>query len=362
MISPVCGIPDPTWDFSFLNRHPQFVDEMILTLDPADSIGFEEAGTLGYLTAIWDWDIDSLGDSLTFFPLNAGGMGTGIIDTGFYFELGGLMGTQFPQNLYNHKVTIHWESLAGGSVVDSGMLFLIPTIFQAQCSSIADTVVLDAPPGGASTISLTTNQQLSFHMIYIKNDTSVWINPELLAIADTNSYAYFNSAGTETVAMHDLILPGDTSINTPIVLTLDVPDTGTYTIDMALTYKAASALRKTEITSIPAYNYPVVVHRVPAGEASVSELSQASADFTINPNPARGEVAITVPLDINSTIQIYDVLGNLMMSRQVNGPFVWDGETTMGEIIPNGAYIVRVREVSGSGEVSGASKELLYMR
>jgi Secretion system C-terminal sorting domain len=131
--SPDCG-SDPGWDFGFLNEHPEFVNEIVLTLNPVDSIGFAGAQITEGNIGIWDYSIDSLGDSLVFSPLNAGGIGTGINDTGFYFLLGGLAGNQFPFDLFDHPVSIHWETLAGGTFVDQGTIILLPTIFQGNCT------------------------------------------------------------------------------------------------------------------------------------------------------------------------------------------------------------------------------------
>ena len=145
-------------------------------------------------------------------------------------------------------------------------------------------------------------------------------------------------------------------------MTLDVPNTGTYNIDLALTYVVLNAGRKTEITSQPVYQYRIVAHRVPAGAASVGQAQVASANFTLNPNPAHSEVTISVPTEVTSTIEIYDILGNLILSVQVNGPFIWNGETSSGTIVPNGAYVVHVREAIGSSDVSTSSKQLLFLR
>ena len=144
-------------------------------------------------------------------------------------------------------------------------------------------------------------------------------------------------------------------------MTLDAPDTGTYNVDMTLTYQVLRADHKTEITSEPVYNYHIIAHRVPAATSLVSEPQQLSADFSINPNPAHGDVTITVPENVNSQIEIYDILGNLILSTKTNGSFVWNGATSAGVIIPNGAYIVRVREMSTNGQIVTASKRLMYV-
>ncbi len=228
---------------------------------------------------------------------------------------------------------------------------------------IVDSVILDAPPGGASTITFTTSLAKSRYLIFIKNDTSVSINPEMLQITDSGSDAYFNTPGTKSVNIYDsAIAPGATTYDSPIIMTLDVPDTGTYNIDMALTYQVLRAEGKMEITSSPVYNYHLVAHRVPAIVAGVSQSQTAPAPFTLYPNPAHGDVTVTVPTGVNSTIEIYDILGNLLLSTQSNGPFIWNGETSAGTVVPNGTYIVRVRQAIAGTEMTTSSKQLMFLR
>jgi hypothetical protein len=481
-IAPDCGDPDPTWVFSFLNEHQQFVNEIVFTIDPTDSIGFEGANTFGS-AGIWDSYSDSLGDSLIFSPLNGGGgLPSGTIDSGFYFELGGLGGSQFPLNKFNHAVTITWQTFSGGQFVNQGNLVLTPELYQgclpdSDCLSplnegvgvfpdgttgtkllnienwttgkvildsidvvsgdvgqfqidnsqfpitlqpdssgmfnvsfsvpdtaaagekysagiviyssgksltgtpcsvmtgsiwekasvpVADTIILKAPPGGENTISLAIDRPVSRHAIWIRNDTSIWIQALTLQIDDTSNDAYFDSisnygtVGTKFINLYfDTILPGMNSYNSWI-MTLDAPDTGTYDINLSLDYEIQRAFHKTEITSQPEYQYHIVAHRVPSSAASVDQQVPAVADFSINPNPANGNVTISVPPDINSTIEIYDVLGNLILSKQVNGSFVWSGENSNGRSISDGAYIVRVREVTTNGQILTTSKQLMY--
>ena len=49
---------------------------------------------------------------------------------------------------------------------------------------LVDTIVLNAPPGGANTLNIYTKNTMSRHAIYINNDTTVAINPISLQITD----------------------------------------------------------------------------------------------------------------------------------------------------------------------------------
>ncbi len=242
---------------------------------------------------------------------------------------------------------------------------LAATVSGTATIPILDSLVLDAPPGGDSTLTISTKAEKSRYLIFISNDTSVSIDPISLEITDTNPVAYFGSAGTEIIGFNDSLIPAHASPYNyiPVVMTLDVPDTGTYNVDMTLTYQVQRADGRIEITSVPVYQYHVVAHRTPAGTDGVTPTTQApSLDFSLMPNPARGDVTISLPSGINSTIEIYNILGTLVMQEQANGPFVWNGLTSTGNMVPDGAYIVRVSQSGSGGSVSTSSKQLMMMR
>ncbi len=238
------------------------------------------------------------------------------------------------------------------------------TVSATATIPIMDSITLHAPPGGDSTLSFSTSLAKSRYQIYIYNDTSVSIEPEMLQIDDSTDVAYFNSPNTESVAFGDSawIPAGQSTYYDPILLTLDVPDTGTYNIDMTLTYQVQGADGKMEITSVPMSQYHVVAHRVPAGTDAVSTTASPALDFSLMPNPARGDVTISLPTGVNSTIQIYDVLGNLILSREASGSYLWNGQTSTGEFVSDGAYIVRVSAVGSGGQTSTSSKQLMFLR
>ncbi len=227
---------------------------------------------------------------------------------------------------------------------------------------VQGTITLLAPPGGASTFSISTYQPLSRYKILIKNDTDVVIEPEVLQIQDTTGEAYFNVVGNESITLNDSIPAGDSDTWNNQYLTLDAPDTGTYDIALNLTYIVPSTSHKLQISSLESYSYHVVVHRVPPGTDAVGTSAMPTLDFSLMPNPARGNVTISVPTGISSTVQIYDVLGNLIMSRQASSTFVWNGETSAGAFVADGAYIVRVTEVGSGGLSATSSKQLMFLR
>jgi hypothetical protein len=94
-----------------------------------------------------------------------------------------------------------------------------------------------------------------------------------------------------------------------------------------------------------------------SGQASVTDASSQSASFAINPNPSDGEVTISFPSGNNSTVEIYDVLGNLVLRKVAAGEFVWNSDGAA-----SGDYIVRVTERSEGGLSAVSSKRLSIVR
>ena len=91
----------------------------------------------------------------------------------------------------------------------------------------------------------------------------------------------------------------------------------------------------------------------PDGSAAVAQASTTTKENP-SPNPASGSIEIPFTLQNNSNVSVnlYDVLGNLVFS-------IWNGEATTGthsvsadvRLLPNGTYIYRVK--SGDGVQSG---------
>ncbi len=135
-----CGT-DPGFDWGFVNNHSPFVNQFLLIITPASAdAGFSfQIGTTAedgtFDQNHWADSVTITGDTANYYPLNTGtGDATGIKDSAHFFLLGGPGGSQFPDSLFNKPVTIEWISIAGGTIVSSGMKTLIPTIYQGHCT------------------------------------------------------------------------------------------------------------------------------------------------------------------------------------------------------------------------------------
>ncbi len=97
----------------------------------------------------------------------------------------------------------------------------------------------------------------------------------------------------------------------------------------------------------------------PSGVSNTA--TQQPVGFSLIPNPASGDVTILLPQNENATIDIYDVLGRMILSQQARGQYVWSGDTPNG-VVTSGVYIVRVTEQGVDGTVSVLSKRLVFQR
>ncbi|MFI5201022.1 MAG: T9SS type A sorting domain-containing protein [Candidatus Kapaibacterium sp.] len=206
---------------------------------------------------------------------------------------------------------------------------------------VVDSITLDVPPGSTS-LSITAHTDKSRHAIFIHNADTSTLLTESLSVSGLDSLAFFGSQGETETGVYDSLLPGMTI--GPILLTLEAPDTGTYNLDLTLTYSVQQAHQKGAVPTSNSLSYTVVAHRLPPISEAVSEPNApATTDFALMPNPARDAVTIMLPDGAPSSVQVYDVLGNLILSRVAQGEFVWDGESNTGSLA-NGTYIVRVSQ------------------
>ena len=215
---------------------------------------------------------------------------------------------------------------------------------------IADTTYLNVPADSSSTITLTATSTVTRHAFIIHNASSSQIMATTLVITSGDSVASFDNYGS-TAQLYDTIDIGHDS--KMVVMKLDVPDTGSYNIGLVLNY----------YNSLLSQSYSVKVHRVPSASAAVEPKgASAASEFTMNPNPARGEVTISLPNTGNSTVEIYDVLGNLLLTKQASGRFAWDGSTSGSSSAASGSYVVRVLQHNEDGTILSSAKRLVFVR
>ncbi len=222
---------------------------------------------------------------------------------------------------------------------------------------IVDTITLDVPPDSAS-LTITAHVTKTRHVILIHNTGSnkLLLNSLSVSMSDTTVNAFFGTGG-QTAYLYDSLVSGGTS--GPIYLTLDAQDTGTYTLNLTLTYTVMKAHSRNEITSENTYHYTVIAHRLPNLAAAVTpQPAIVTADFSISPNPTHGFVTIQLPEGIPSQIEIFDVLGNRVFQTQATDEFRWNGETLEAA----GSYIVKVTVRRSDGTISTASKRLVILR
>jgi len=216
---------------------------------------------------------------------------------------------------------------------------------------IVDTITLNIPADDTSSLSISATTTRSRHLILFHNATSGHIEVTSLGITNSDSIAFFNYFTNESVSIFDSINAGATVMGP--LLSLEVDSVGTYDIGLVLTY----------VNALQSAHYTVHAHRLPNVSAAVNNPTVLpTVGFTMNPNPAHGEVTITLPAEGNSTVEIYDVLGNLLLSKQASGRFVWDGTSTGDAATASGSYIVRVTGRHADGTIASSAKRLVFVR
>jgi hypothetical protein len=245
------------------------------------------------------------------------------------------------------------SSITGTSQENLGCTELGVTLTGSVSIPVDDSITLDVPPG-TSTLSFTAHTTLSRHAIFIDNTGTDKLLIETLSIGDTTGVAFFGTEGTESTNLYDTLDAGSTS--GPILLTLDAPDTGTYDIELTLTYQTQGTHKQVVITS-NSEEYNIVAHRLPPVTAGVSETHPQIADLSINPNPASGQVTISLGQAREAKIEIFDLLGNRLTSFDNNASHTWDPADQ-----PNGVYFVRASGVDANGSQFTISQRLVIAR
>jgi hypothetical protein len=219
---------------------------------------------------------------------------------------------------------------------------------------VVDSVTLNVPPGSTA-LSITSHTTKSRHAIFIHNDSSAYLLIQSLALADSTTIAFFGSPGNLISYSYDSLHAGQTE--GPIILTLETPDTGTYNLNLILTYIVQGTQSRKQITGNSTYEYKVVAHRLPPAAAGVSQELPQVSDFSINPNPASGEVTISLDQARAAKIDIFDLLGKRLANFDDNSSHSWNASNQ-----PNGVYIVRASGVDSNDLQFIISKRLVIAR
>jgi hypothetical protein len=217
-----------------------------------------------------------------------------------------------------------------------------------------DTFTVSFHSNPNDTIDISVKSALSLHYLQVQNASGGQIILTDAVIADTSSLAQFQgyygphcriiACQGKCYCLNDTLDQSDVSDVIPILITAN--DTGSHIINVVLSY-AGSA-------NSPIYT--LRIHYVRTSETgTVQSPSLDLPPFPIHPNPARNEATISLPT--RSTIEIYDVLGNLVDREEATGKLVWSPKSGAA-----GSYIVRVVERRADGTTSSCSKRLVFVR
>jgi len=208
---------------------------------------------------------------------------------------------------------------------------------------VADTIVLDIPPG-SQTLAVSQHSSKAVHAIFLHNTSSHWIFGQSMAINDPDGIAYFGSPGNTLLNFSDTLSTGKT--DGPYLLTVEVNDTMPHSFSLVLNY----------LSFLQSITYNIVAKQTaPLADVHTAGISHAD-DFSVSPNPARDEVTIGLTESGISTVEIYDLLGTMMLRKEAIGEIKWSPKEG------SGSYIVRVTASTPEGTVVTRSKRLVFVR
>lgn len=95
---------------------------------------------------------------------------------------------------------------------------------------------------------------------------------------------------------------------------------------------------------------------------AVKPILPAGVAVFISPNPSQSDVKVDLAGTSSATIEVLDMLGNLVARGVTSGDWVWNGKTIVGSVATNGAYIIRIAGTSISGETFITSKRVILQK
>ena len=113
--------------------------------------------------------------------------------------------------------------------------------------------------------------------------------------------------------------------------------------------------------SIQPQVYQIQAVQLPAAGVSTT-VATAPMDFSIVPNPSSGPVTIQIDNSQTVKIEVFDILGNELVSLNGSTSISWSGRDQSGMQLPSGAYIVRVTGIDEQGKPFRASKEVVIQK
>jgi hypothetical protein len=104
----------------------------------------------------------------------------------------------------------------------------------------------------------------------------------------------------------------------------------------------------------------MLVYRwVPNGAGAVAPArTERPFDFSIQPNPASGAVTIQLGGTRTAKVEIFDLLGNSLVTLNGTTNIIWDGRDAEGATVPAGVYLVRLSGVDRKGNPFEASRKI----
>jgi hypothetical protein len=184
------------------------------------------------------------------------------------------------------------------------------------------------------------------HIIRVRNNTGKRVKVDGYSLKQGTKFSL-------TLLYPDSTLPFYVSGDGSIYLLITLTDTtvGTYDDSLLVTTEFGIASLSFGVHSIMSA----------AGVANVTAPPVYA--IAANPNPSRGQVAISLAGMRAATVQVLDILGRVVAeATNVSSNWRWNGNTMAGMHAASGRYIVRATGVGENGNVVTASTRIVVQR
>src|SRR5581483_162173 len=283
---------------------------------------------------------------------------------------------QFPMTLQSGQegqllVTFNPTGMNGAPSFGS-TINLTLTGNSATCGPVSIHVEGVAVPGaGGNGLRDTSTVDLGLGLTGNGSNVIAITNPNPSLNACVNDTIVFTNTTNSTMTISNVLIPTNsnitlinTSMATPITLAAGqsfnavVQFCGNQTTGQVFDEPLFVATNQ----SIQPQTFQIQAVDAPSAAGVTDAAPAPTVDLGISPNPSSGDVEISITNALNSKVEVYDILGNLIASFNGSENMSWNGTDGTGSSLPSGVYIVRVSGRDLIGQQFRVSKQLVIQR
>ncbi len=211
--------------------------------------------------------------------------------------------------------------------------------YVVHSNTTTDSVVRPLFPNEKRTLGIEGNGNRTSTSFYFTNNLAVDATVNKVYLADGT---YFTISSTNPTPTPFVLHPGD---NLTVVVTYTATDKAVHHDQLMI-----DADHQLQSTSFDLQGVQTVVN-------SVANSLPTGVAINMSPNPASSYVTVNMAGVAMADVQVYDLLGKLVISTKASTTWKWDASN-----IVSGSYIVRVSGTSLNGEQFVASKRIIVSK